>query len=73
MMLLHEHFKDSTGKGSKWGPFLRTLRVSALTKPIMNEIKGTYAGEMYRRWEEEAEDLRCVARARVMGCAARAG
>ena len=61
MMLLHEHFKDTTGKGSKWGPFLRTLRVAALTKPIMQEIKGTYASQVYRRWEEDSDELRYVA------------
>ena len=63
MMLLHEHFKDTTGRGSKWAPFLRTLRVAALTKPVMREIRGTYASQTFMRWEDDADSLGYVAAA----------
>jgi len=31
IFLLHEYYKEISGVGSKWGPFIRTLRMRALT------------------------------------------
>lgn len=35
IFLLHEYFKEMSGIGSKWGPFLRVLRMSTLTTDVL--------------------------------------
>lgn len=35
IFLLHEYYKEINGKGSKWGPFIRTLRMRVLSSDIM--------------------------------------
>ena len=35
--------------------YLRTLRLATLTRAVTNELAGTYAAELMRTWEDEAE------------------
>lgn len=35
IFLLHEYFKETAGGGSKWGPYIRTLRVRFLSTPAL--------------------------------------
>jgi len=52
--LLYEQLK---GMDSKWAPFIRQLRMRLLRKSVMEELQGTYAGELYRSWDVEATHL----------------
>ncbi len=38
VFLLHEWYKETAGKGSKWGPYLRLLRMRSLSTPVMQVI-----------------------------------
>ena len=40
IFLLHEYYKEMTGVGSKWGPFIRTLQMRVLSTEALNAIKG---------------------------------
>ncbi len=55
IFLLHEYYKEVNGKGSKWGPFIRTLRMRSLTTPVLQEIKGTIAGHMTAQWTKSCD------------------
>jgi hypothetical protein len=35
LFLLHEYYKEMNGNGSKWGPFIRTLRMRVLTTDVL--------------------------------------
>lgn len=50
IFLLHEYYKEINGNGSKWGPFLRTLRMRFLSTDVHQAIKGTTASQMLKRW-----------------------
>jgi hypothetical protein len=50
IFVLHEYYKEVAGKGSKWGPFLRTLRMRYLTTPVIQSLKGTIAASMNNQW-----------------------
>lgn len=34
IFVLHEWYKETAGKGSKWGPYLRLLRMRSLSTPV---------------------------------------
>jgi len=52
VLLLHEHAK---GNESRWYPFMKSLRMYMLSKRVLQELKGTFAAQLYRLWDEEAE------------------
>ena len=39
MFLLHEWYKETAGSGSKWGPYLRTLRMRSLSTSSLQVLK----------------------------------
>jgi hypothetical protein len=55
IFLLHEYYKEINGDGSKWGPFLRTLRVRFLTTEIVQQLRGTRAAQLSREWLKTAD------------------
>lgn len=55
IFLLHEYYKEVAGKGSKWGPFIRTLRMRFLTTSVLQSIKGTIAGHMSAKWTKGSD------------------
>jgi hypothetical protein len=55
IFLLHEYYKDRTGKGSKWGPLIRTLNAHMLSGEVIGELRGTRAALVISEWMEEAE------------------
>jgi hypothetical protein len=57
MFLLHEYFKETAGNGSKWGPYLRTLRVRFLTTSALRSLEGSTAAEVSRKWLKDADKL----------------
>jgi hypothetical protein len=57
VFLLHEYYKEVNGKGSKWGPFIRTLRMRSLTTPVLQEISGTIAGHMAPQWTKSCDQF----------------
>ena len=52
VLLLHEHAK---GNESRWYPFMKSLRMYMLSKRVLQELKGTFAAQLYKLWDEEAE------------------
>jgi hypothetical protein len=50
VFLLHEYYKEINGNGSKWGPFIRTLRMRYLTTPTLQHLKGTIAAYQTNQW-----------------------
>uniref|UniRef100_A0A7S1CJE0 Rubisco LSMT substrate-binding domain-containing protein n=1 Tax=Bicosoecida sp. CB-2014 TaxID=1486930 RepID=A0A7S1CJE0_9STRA len=54
LLLLHEHFKEINRGGSKWGPFVRTLRARMLTSDVIEVLRASYAGEELRKVEDDA-------------------
>lgn len=50
IFLLHEYYKEVAGDGSKWGPFIKTLRMRYLTTDAINAIKGTIAAHRTNEW-----------------------
>lgn len=52
VLLLHEQAK---GNQSRWHPFIQSLRMYMPTKQVLAELEGTFALELYRIWDEEAE------------------
>ena len=58
IFVLHEYYKDMAGKGSKWGPFLRTLRMRSLSTPTVQGLEGTRAIELMKQWMQSVEELR---------------
>lgn len=57
IFLLHEYYKEFNGKGSKWGPFLRTLRMRALTTDALGELRGTKAASLLREWTRDVDNF----------------
>lgn len=57
IFLLHEYYKEVAGTGSKWGPFLRTLRMRSLTTEVLGELRGTKAAQLLREWTKEVSDF----------------
>jgi hypothetical protein len=55
VFLLHEYYKEVAGKGSKWGPFIRTLRMRALSTPVLQAVRGTIAGHMHGQWSKSSD------------------
>lgn len=55
IFVLHEYYKEVAGKGSKWGPFLRCLRMRYLSTPAVNELRGTIAGNMFNKWLKDSD------------------
>jgi len=50
IFLLHEYYKEVNGDGSKWGPFLRTLRIRSISTETISELKGSKAEQLLREW-----------------------
>lgn len=50
IFLLHEYYKEMAGKGSKWGPFIRTLRMRFLSTPVLQSLQGTTAAHLSNKW-----------------------
>jgi hypothetical protein len=57
IFVLHEYYKEVNGKGSKWGPFLRTLRMRFLSTPVVHQIQGTIALRMNNKWLKDSDDF----------------
>eukprot|EP01034_Spumella_vulgaris_P023794 gene23794-30063_t len=55
VFLLHEYYKEVAGKGSKWGPFIRTLRMRTLSTPALQSLKGTIAGHLSNQWLKSSD------------------
>ena len=57
MMLLQQMYQDGGGNGtsSRWAPYFETMRMRVLAKPVLRELKGTYAAELHRTWDDEAK------------------
>lgn len=54
---MHEYYKETAGDGSKWGPFIRSLKVRFLTTETLQAIKGTTAGELSVEWMKDADEF----------------
>ena len=50
IFLLHEYYKEMTGVGSKWGPFIRTLSMRVLSTEVLQALKGTTAAQLAKQW-----------------------
>lgn len=57
IFLLHEYFKEAAGDGSKWGPYIRSLRMRFLSTDIIKEMAGTGANQLMRQWFRSCEDF----------------
>jgi len=57
IFLLHEYYKEVSGVGSKWGPFIKTLRMRQLTTEAIQALKGTIAGELFKKWHKSTESF----------------
>lgn len=57
IFLLHEYYKQKSGVGSKWGPFIQTLRMRTLSAEALAELQGTLALELVNKWTQSTEDL----------------
>jgi len=58
IFVLHEWYKETAGRGSKWGPYLRTLRMRSLSTPTVQGLEGTRAIELMKQWMKSSDDLR---------------
>ena len=54
IFLLHEWLKEHMGEGSKWGPYLRTLRSPAMGRAALRAMAGTYASEVHAEYRADA-------------------
>lgn len=57
LFVLHEYFKEVSGPGSKWGPYLRTLRMRHLSSPTVKALQGTRAIELMKKWLKDSKDF----------------
>lgn len=57
IFLLHEYYKEINGNGSKWGPFLRTLRMRFLSTQAVMALKGTVAAGLSNEWTKSADQF----------------
>ena len=55
MMLLHERFKLVHGLESPWGPYVKTLRHVEPSASVLQTLRGTYAEERRREWEQTVD------------------
>jgi hypothetical protein len=55
IFVLHEYYKEIAGDGSKWGPFLRTLRMRFLTTSVLQALKGTIAQKSQNQWLKSSD------------------
>ena len=53
--MLHEYYKETAGDGSKWGAFIRSLKVRFLTTEALQSLTGTTAGELSADWMSVAD------------------
>lgn len=44
------HYFVLAGTGSKWGPFIRTLRMRFLSTAVLQELDGTIAAHLSNKW-----------------------
>lgn len=63
--LLHE---QGRGNESRWYPFIRTLRMSALKQNIIDELTGSYVSRLHQAWEEEVDAMLAHMRGGKAGC-----
>ncbi len=57
IFVLHEYYKEVAGNGSKWGPFLRSLRMRYLSTPVLQSLKGTIAANLYNQWLKASDSF----------------
>ena len=57
IFVLHEYYKEMSGVGSKWGPYLRTLRMRSLSTPTVKALEGTRAIELLKKWLKDSKDF----------------
>lgn len=61
VLLLHEWFKEhrhtDQQRGSRWGPFIRTLRARYLTTKVQRTLLNSRVLSEYREWMNEAKRL----------------
>lgn len=57
VFLLHEYYKEVAGKGSKWGPFIRTLRMRFLSTPALRSLEGTIAAHLSNQWFKSSDSF----------------
>ena len=55
IFLLHEYHKEVHGGGSKWGPFLRTLRMRFPSTPAVQALRGTLAATLHSEWLDSSD------------------
>lgn len=61
IFLLHEWFKENastSGKGSKWGPLINSLRMRSLTTPVVTALEGTTSVEIMRKFLKDSDRLK---------------
>ena len=52
--LLHEVHR---GEDSPWAPFIKTLRMRLMRSSVIAELEGTWAAELQRTWDEDAQTI----------------
>lgn len=57
LFLLHEYYKEMHGDGSKWGPFIRTLRMRVLSTDALHALQGTLADELSKQWMKSSDSF----------------
>lgn len=57
IFLLHEYYKEMTGVGSKWGPFIRTLHMRVLATDVLQALRGTTAAQLARTWVKGSDSF----------------
>ena len=57
IFLLHEYYKEMSGNGSKWGPFLRTLRMRFLSTEVVQALRGTVASSLSNDWIKSSDEF----------------
>jgi len=57
IFLLHEYYKEMHGSGSKWGPFLRTLRMRFLSTEVVQALRGTVASSLSNEWFKSSDEF----------------
>eukprot|EP01039_Chlorochromonas_danica_P003198 gene3198-3501_t len=57
IFVLHEYYKEIAAGGSKWGPFLRTLRMRYLATSVLHELRGTMVVTKYNHWMKQSDNF----------------
>lgn len=57
ILLLHEYHKEMNGAGSKWGPYLRSLRMRYLSTDAVQALRGTQAAALQAEWLNAGDKL----------------